>query len=229
MPEALPVSHGAPHDLPKHVSAPFVRRHDPVGDEERHRAGVIGDYAHRHVGSRGRALVSDSRPVADRRQQWHEKIGVVVRQGVLQHRGDPLESHACVDRRRGQRLQHAIRLSVELHEDDVPDFDVAVAGALEPAACASSGLRVAGNVRPAEVVNLRAPAARPRVAHLPEVVSGSKLANAFGGEKSRPDVISLRVSRDTSLTFEHGGEEPIRGQPPLARSAAPMQSESHRS
>ena len=49
MPELLAVPHRAPHDLAQHVAAPFVRRHDAVGDEERHRAQVVGDHAHRDV------------------------------------------------------------------------------------------------------------------------------------------------------------------------------------
>ncbi len=47
--ELLAVPHRAPHDLAQHVAAPFVRRHDAVGDEERHRAQVVRDHAHRDV------------------------------------------------------------------------------------------------------------------------------------------------------------------------------------
>ena len=49
-PELLAVPHRAPHDLAEHVSAPFVRRHHAVGDEEGHRAEVVGDDTHGHVG-----------------------------------------------------------------------------------------------------------------------------------------------------------------------------------
>ena len=48
--ELLAVPHRATHDLAQHVAAPFVGRHDAVGDEERHRAQMIRDDAHRDVG-----------------------------------------------------------------------------------------------------------------------------------------------------------------------------------
>ena len=56
--ELLAVAHRAPHDLAQHVAAPLVRRHHAVGDEERRRAHVIGDDAHRDVGRLHRAARS---------------------------------------------------------------------------------------------------------------------------------------------------------------------------
>ncbi len=44
-PEAFPVAHRAPHDLPQDVAAPLVARQHAVGDEERHGAQVVGDDA----------------------------------------------------------------------------------------------------------------------------------------------------------------------------------------
>ena len=46
------VTHRAPDDAPQHVAALLVRRHDAVGDEERHRAAVLGEDAQRHVARR---------------------------------------------------------------------------------------------------------------------------------------------------------------------------------
>ena len=46
------VTHRAPDDAAQHVAALLVRRHDAVGDEERHRATVLGEDAQRHVGAR---------------------------------------------------------------------------------------------------------------------------------------------------------------------------------
>jgi hypothetical protein len=48
-PEQLPVPRRAPEEAAEHVARALVRRHDPVGDEERHRAPVVGDHAQRHV------------------------------------------------------------------------------------------------------------------------------------------------------------------------------------
>ncbi len=47
--EVLAVAHRAAHDLAQHVAAPLVRRDDAVGDQERRRADVVGDDAHRDV------------------------------------------------------------------------------------------------------------------------------------------------------------------------------------
>ena len=71
----------------------------------------------------------------------------------------------------GSGLSVAVRLPVELHEHVVPDLDVAVAAALDAAA---DRLR-ARQMIAAEVVDLRAAAARAGVAHLPEVVVGAEL------------------------------------------------------
>ena len=59
--EPLAVPHRAPHDLAQDVAAPLVRRHDAVRDEERHRAQVIRDHAHRDVGRLHRAAMSRRR------------------------------------------------------------------------------------------------------------------------------------------------------------------------
>ena len=49
--EQVRVADGAADDAAQHVAALLVRRHDAVGDQERHRAGVLGEDAQRHVGS----------------------------------------------------------------------------------------------------------------------------------------------------------------------------------
>ncbi len=71
--ELLAVPHRAAHDLAQHVAAPLVRRHDAVGDEERHGAQVIGDDAHRDVGGLRRA---------SRRSAGRRVSPIAVRMGV---------------------------------------------------------------------------------------------------------------------------------------------------
>ena len=136
--ELLAVAHGAPHDLPQHVPAPFVRWHDAVANQERHRAQMVGDDPQRDVArvvggaSRERA-VEGAGALADGRQQWREEVRVVVRQLVLENGDDPLQPHPGVDRRRRERRQGTVRLPLELHEHVVPDLDVAVACAVDAA------------------------------------------------------------------------------------------------
>ena len=188
------MAHRPPHDLAQHVAAPFVRWNHAVGDQERRRAHVVGDDPQRHVGGTHRAAVGVAGAGADRRQQRHEQVGVVVRVLVLQHRGDPLEAHAGVDRRRRQRRQHAVRAALELHEHVVPDFDLRI-----------------GAAAAADEIDLRAAAARPRVAHLPEVVVAAELEDAVGRHAERaPDVVGLVVARDAVLALEDRHDHAIR-------------------
>ena len=223
------MTHRAPHDLAQHVAAPLVRRHHAVGDEERHRAQMVGDDAHRDVGriADGRA-VRPAGALADRVEDRREEVGVVVRELALDHRRDALEAHAGVDRRRRQRIQRAVGLAVELHEHVVPDLDVAIAAALEAAAgpprCSSShGMCVA-----AEVVDLRAAAARAGLAHLPEVLGQPELGDAFGGHQRVQIAKRLVVARNAGLALEDRRKEPIGGQAPHARQQLPGERESPR-
>ncbi len=67
----------------------------------------------------------------------------------------------------GQRRHLARRIAVELHEHEVPDFDEAPAAIQRKLLMLAALLRAFG---PQIEVDLRARAARPCVAHLPEVV-----------------------------------------------------------
>ena len=89
---------------------------------------------------------------------------------VLQHGGDALQPHAGIHRRFGQRMQNEIVaafLFIELHEHQVPDFDVAVTVGIR-----RSG-RAACHLCTVIVKNLAARPARPGVRHLPEVVGAA--------------------------------------------------------
>ncbi len=218
--EFLAVPHRAPHDLAEHIAAPLVRRGHAVADEEGHGAQMVGDDAHRHVGmvtGLERRRVATTRALADRLEDRGEEVRVVRGQLALNHRGDAFEAHAGVDARRGQLLERAVRLAVELHEDVVPDLDVAVAAALDAAA---HRLR-AGNVVAAEIVDFRARAARPGVAHLPEVVGEAEFGDPVGRHQSGPDVERRMVARNALLALEDAGKQALRIQFPDGRQQLP--------
>ena len=65
----------------------------------------------------------------------------------------------------------------------------------------------------AEVVHLRAPPARPRVAHLPEVV-GAQLADLPGRQQPPPDRVGLLVARHHGVPVEDRGVQPVGRQLP---------------
>ena len=223
--QAFPVAHGAPHDFAQDVAAPLVGRHDAVGDEEGHRAEVIGDDAQRYVGWRHRSAVGHPGARADGGQERREEVRVVVRELALENRGDPFQSHPRIDGGRRQRVQGAAGLPVELHEHVVPDLDVAVAAALHAEAGAAACFRLAREVATAEVVDLRAAAAGPGVAHLPEVVRRPELADAFSGEVLPPDLIGLVIAGHAGFALEDGGEEPVLRQLPLIGKERPGKGE----
>ena len=121
------VPHRAPDDAPQHVAALLVGRHHAVGDEEGHRAAVLGEDPQRDVARRPReGAVLDAGDRLGRRDQRAEHVDVPHRRGVLEDGEVALEPGAGVDARRRQRHQLAVGLGVELHEHEVPDLDVAV-------------------------------------------------------------------------------------------------------
>ena len=150
----------AADDPAQHVAAALVARDHAVDDQERARADVVGDHL-----ERVRRQVLGAGLARRRLDEVLEEVDLVVRVHALQHRGDPLEPHAGVDRGLRQRIEPARLVAVELHEDEVPDLDVAVAVGLGGAG------RPALHLGAVVVEDLRARAARAGVAHLPEVVA----------------------------------------------------------
>ncbi len=94
-----------------------------------------------------------------------QQVGVVVRLDLLHHRGDALQPHAGIDGRFWQRHQLAVSLTVELHEDVVPDLHVAVAVAAD-----STVRRAAADLGTVVEEDLRTGTAGSGVTHRPEVV-----------------------------------------------------------
>src|SRR5688500_6435068 len=144
------------------------------------------------------AAIGNPRNRLDALDQWYEEVGVIVVRNRLHHSGDALQSHACIDRRFGERNESAVLLPVELHEDEIPDLE-------EAARLCSLDERITGEIIQVESrpltrrtsrktpvrrdlrkidVDLRAWAAWPGVGHLPEVVVRSKSVNSGIGNSS---------------------------------------------
>ena len=167
------MTHGAPHDAAEHIAAPLVRGQHAVGDEEARGAQVIGyDAVAGAVRPRRRHADNLDRGI----DQGAEEVDVVIVVDALEHGSDALEPHAGVDRRLGQVDPLAARQLLELHEDEIPDLDEAVAVGVGTAG------RPARDVGAMVVEDLGARAAGAGVAHRPEIVAGRDADDAVVAE-----------------------------------------------
>ena len=159
--EHVAMAHGAAHDAAQDITAAFIRRQDAVGHEEGRGAQVVGDDAEGGGLVAGGLLAIDVFFGID---QCTEEINVIVVVLALQDSGDPLKAHAGIDRGLGQARAAAAFVLLELHEDEVPDFDEPVAILIGAAG------RAAGDLVAMVEEDFRARAAGAGVAHRPEIV-----------------------------------------------------------
>src|SRR5690606_32326729 len=161
------VADGAAQDAAQHVAAALVGGADAVGDHHRPAADVVGDDAQRHVGAQV-AAVTRAGQLGGAVQDPAQGVGLVDVVDALQDRRHALQAHAGVDVLGGQvALDVEVDLAADLaqlrlHEDEVPDLQVAVLVDDRAALVAVLG--------PAVVVDLRAGAAGAGHAHVPVVV-----------------------------------------------------------
>mmetsp|Transcript_24074 Transcript_24074/g.61499 ORF Transcript_24074/g.61499 Transcript_24074/m.61499 type:complete len:563 (-) Transcript_24074:625-2313(-) len=212
------VAYRTAQDAAQHVPAPLVRRHRAVGDRERQRADVVSDHAIRHEDIAGVLVIilvlvwrRGGSECVDGVKEPGEDVDLVVRRLAEEDGRDALEPHASVHAGRRQRRQGAVLFAVELHEDVVPDLEHVGVGdadrvAFDHRALGWDRLAVAADtavvdqvrrVAPANtvIVDLRAGAAWPGVAHLPEVVLHIAREDALRWHVLGPDIACLRVGR----------------------------------
>ena len=116
------VADGAAHDAAQDVAAPFVAGQYAIDHQEDGGADVVGDDF-----ERGLVEIVAAGCLSGSGNQVAEDVDFVVGMDVLQHGGDAFQPHAGIDGRARQWFHVARRIPLELHEDDVPDFDEAVA------------------------------------------------------------------------------------------------------
>src|SRR5438874_3843475 len=157
-----------PEQPAEHVAPALVRGQDVVGDEEGDGAAVVGDHAQRDVVALGGAVALAREPLAGLHDRAQDVDRVVVAH-ALEHGTDALEAHAGVDVPGGQVGELPLGVAVVLDEDQIPELDVARAAAVDGAAVRLVGAPVARRGAAVDV-DLGARAARPGLAHLPEVL-----------------------------------------------------------
>ena len=164
---------------------------------------MVGDDAHRHV-ALGVGAVSLARQLRNTLDRRLEDIGVVIGLLALQNHAQTLEAHARIDIAGRQRLQRAVGLAVELHEDEVPDLDHLRMARIDHLAARLGGdLRLIAQVE----MNLRAGTAGTRLTHLPEVVVLVTADDVVFGQELLPVVVSLLIEGHAVLlrAFENRG------------------------
>ena len=198
---------GPAHDAAQHVAAALVGRQDAVGHEHGEGAAVVGQNAQRDVG----AFVGPVGGAEDRGRRLddrHEQVGVEHRVDALEDRQVPLEAGAGVDVLPRQVGEGAGGVAVELHEDEVPDLDEAVAAAVLGATLVPVGLALVEE-------DLRVGAAGAGVAHGPEVVLVAHALDPLGAQADLvdPDLLGLVVGvvdgdpEAVAVVAEHLGEQ----------------------
>ena len=198
--EAHAVTHRPPEQAAQHVATPVVGGNDAIGEQESGGAEVVGDHPQGGVvlGVAPVGFAGEGRRAGENRL---EEIGVVVRVDAGDHRRHPFQPGAGVDRRFRQRRQHAARGALVLHEDEVPDLEIAPAvGTLVP-----THLRQIG---PAIDVDLAARTAGTGLPHCPEVVLLAAAHDPTGREPrdlqpERRSLVVLLVDRSEEM----GGRE----------------------
>ena len=138
-PDPLAVLDGTADDAAADVAATLVRRRDAVGDQERHRAAVVGEHAVR-LGRDRVAAVGHPGLGLDPVHDQPEAVGVEDRADVLEQAGAALDAEAGVDVLARQRHELGARPQVVLHEDEVVELHVAVALAAGPAVVAAAAV-----------------------------------------------------------------------------------------
>mmetsp|Transcript_48588 Transcript_48588/g.72100 ORF Transcript_48588/g.72100 Transcript_48588/m.72100 type:complete len:556 (-) Transcript_48588:787-2454(-) len=166
----LAVTNGAAQNAAEDVVAPVVAGDSTIGDRESQSSDVVGQHTVSHVDvsdvlGTNLALVHRDTLAAqsfDRAEDASENVGVVVGAKVLQDRRDALETHASVDRLRGQRVERRVGQAVELDEHNVPNLqDIGVIHVDQ-----FRDLAVTDTV----VVKFGAGTARASGSHFPEVI-----------------------------------------------------------
>ena len=206
--EGVAVSDGAAEDAANDITRAGVGGELAVGDAEGHRADVVGDDAKGHVGFAIRSAVCLTAECRDTVKQRLEHVGIVVGLFALHGHRQALEAHPRVDVLVREGHEGAVGHAVELHEDEVPDFDhLRVVGVDEGGARCGGPVGVAAEVD----VDFRARSAGPGFAHFPEVVLLRGEQDAVFGYPFGPNALGLlvRFQAVSGVPFKHGHVQAI--------------------
>src|SRR5262249_43246470 len=148
--EQRALTNSAPHDFPQNITPAFVGRNYAIADEKSRGANVVRDNPKRSVGSAGCAVL-DIKDFASTVDDWAEQVGFVVANLSLEDAGDSLEPHSSIDRWLREWSEMTLRITIELHKNQVPDLHVPAAVARKRAIRVAQFARVCSKI----VIDLR--------------------------------------------------------------------------
>ena len=120
--QLVAMAHRAADDATQHITTPLIAGNHAVRNQKRAGADMIGQHL-----ERGRGQVGTGAFARGGADQGLEQVDVIVGLHPLQHRRNALQPHARIDGRTRQRMEHAVLVAAVLHENQVPDLNVAIA------------------------------------------------------------------------------------------------------
>src|SRR6266566_6535986 len=184
------MAHRTTENSAQHVAATLVGGKNAVRQEKSYSATMIRDDAKRCALFSAIVFLLDG--LRDRLDERLKEIGVEIVRFALHDRGDALEPRARINRGLRKRHQRSIGLSIELHEDEIPELEEPsrlcslderilgelLAHDLGPLALGAGWEgKILGDVREVDE-DLGARTTRSRVCHLPEVVVRAESVDA---------------------------------------------------
>ena len=180
----------------------------------RHASRVVAEHAERAHGVAA-VGVAEAGEALQGLDHVRRLVGLEQAGRSLQEHGDALDAAAGVDVLCRQRRERAVVAAIELHEDEIPELEEAVAVAARPAVGAP-----AAELHAAVVVELGARAARSRRPRLPEVVLAERDDAARRDALRQPEVARDVVGPDLVVALVDRGPDALGSspQPPVESS-----------
>src|SRR5262249_6185597 len=152
--------------------------------------------------------VGDAALTGDPAHDRLEDVCLVVRHHALEDGGRAFDSHTRVDVLHRERRELPVRVELELHEDEVPELDEALA----PRAAGFAVRLAAAVLDAAVVVHLRVRPARARAADRPEVLlpwEEDDPLHRLADLLPLPEGDLVLPEPELRIAGEHGDPEPL--------------------
>ena len=206
--EGKPVADGAAEDPTDHIAGTRVAWKLAVCDGKRYGPDMVGNDADGNIVLLRLAVILAG-DLSDLPDQRGKQVRIVIGPNPLQDHAQPFKAHARVDVLLRKGLQAAVRLSVILNKNQVPDLHhlgVVLVDQFGPGGFPAFFFR-------ADIdVDLRTGAAGPLVAHFPEIVFFGPHQDPVFRQDGLPKVIGLLVALQgvrIGTSLKNGHIEPV--------------------